>query len=104
MQAPDIGLPPVAKVLWYLTLDFPHQPRPRNSHPTLWLHKTGKVIQVQVVRAKVSERIDTKDGVKKVRGEWERPGISAHRKDAVLDACVMDPQEVLRGAEPQVRR
>ena len=94
--------PPLAKMLGNRAVDLPHQPGPGDSDRAARLHEPGEVVQVQVVRAVVEERVDAHDGVEELRGERQRPGVGVDREHAVLDAGIPDALEVLRGAEPQV--
>src|SRR5262245_7041246 len=104
MQTPQIMRPPVLKVFWHFTIDFLHQPCARNSDQTLRLYKTGEVIQVEIICPIVDEGIDADDRVEEIRGERQFPRIRVDWIDAVLDACVADSLEVLRGAEPKISR
>ena len=83
-------------------VDLLHEPGAGDAHRAARFHEPGEVVQVQVVRAVVEERVDRHDGVEELRGERQRAGIGVDREDAVLDAGVPDALQVLRGAEPQV--
>jgi hypothetical protein len=94
--------PPLGKMLGNGTFDFLNKPGPGNSHEAVRLHKSGEVIQVQVVRAVINEGIDGDDRVEKLRGERKRTCIRVDWKDTLLHAGIADPLEILCGTEPQV--
>src|SRR5205807_1741056 len=97
MKAPgEILGPPPLKVIGNRTVDLLHQPRPGDRYRATRLHEPREVVQIQVVRAVVEERVDRHDRVEELRGEWQRPRISVDREHAVLDAGVPDPPQVLR--------
>ena len=102
MQAPEILGPPLTKVIRKETLDLPHQSSTCDSNGSTRLHKPRQVVQVQIIRPKIREGVDTDNGVEEVRGEWERPGVDVKRKHAILDPCIPDALHVLRRAEPKV--
>ena len=96
--------PPLGQVPGDRVVNLAQEPGQGDAHRTARLDEPGEVVQVQVVRAVVHEGVDGHDGVEESLGERQRPGVGADREDAVLDAGVPNPLDVLRGAEPQVRR
>src|SRR4051812_13606409 len=100
MQAPQIRSPPLAKMLGYGPINFPHHPSTRNSHLAARPHKSSQVVQVQVVGSVVNVRIDRHDGVEEIHSERQRTGVCMDRKDAILYAGIPDSLDILRGAEP----
>src|SRR6185369_4472691 len=50
----------------------------------------------------INERIDRRDDVEKTRSERQRSRIRLNWKNAVVGAGILNPLEILRGAEPEV--
>jgi isovaleryl-CoA dehydrogenase len=100
MEAPEVLGPPRAQMIGNRAFDFLNQSGPGNRHRAARLHEFGEVVQVQVVRPEVGERINAHDSVEEVRGE----GGDQHRMDRNTPSIRRRPgcAGCSRGADPKV--
>src|SRR6516162_4344569 len=84
------------------TFDFLHYSGPGDSDRTARFHEMREVVEVEVVRPKIREGVDTHDGVEEVRRERERSGIGMERENAILDAGIQNSLHIVRGGNPQI--
>ncbi len=96
MQAAHARFPPSSKMIRNGPLDFSYQPGSRDPHRATGFHKSGEIVQIQVVRPVVDERVDADDRIEEVRGERQRPCVRPDREDAILDPGVPNPPEIVR--------
>ena len=96
MKTPEILGPPPGKMFGNGTLDFPDQSRACNPYLSPRLDKSSEIVQVEVVRPVVAERIDRHDGVEELRRERQRPRIGLDRVHTILHAGIPNPLVVLR--------
>src|SRR6266508_3952540 len=87
---------------WDRSIYLLDQPGTGDAYRAAGLDEPGEVIEVEVVRAVIEERVDGHDGIEEVGGERQCPGVCVDRKDAVRYAGILDPLKVFAGAEPQV--
>src|ERR1041385_3970685 len=84
------------------TVELLHQAGAGNSDRRVRLHEVREIVEVEVVRPEIRERVDAGNRIEEFRREGERVGIGMQWKHAVLDAGVAKALNVLRGAYPQI--
>src|SRR5262249_31895884 len=104
VTGPQVLGPPRSEMFGDFAFDLLHQPGPGNSNGAARFDELSEVVEVQIVRPEVGERVDAHDGVEEAGGERQRPGIGVDREHAVLNPDVPYAVTVFRGADPQVGR
>ena len=85
-------------------VEFLHQRGAGDPNLTARFHKSRQVVQVQIVGAVVHERVEAHDRIEERRRERQRPGIRMDWEDGAIDSSVASALEIVRCAEPQIRR
>jgi hypothetical protein len=91
-------------MLRHASFDLLHHTSPGDAKHAMWLQKASQVVQIQIIRAVIDERIDRHDGVEELRGERQRSRIRVDRKHAVGNIGIPYALKVVRGGEPQIGR
>src|SRR5271166_4759898 len=95
MQGPQILGPPSSKMFGEFTFDLSNQSSPGDADGCAGLHELSEVVEVQIVRPEIVERVDAHDGVEEAGCERQRPGIGVDREHAVLYPGIPDSLNVL---------
>src|SRR5262249_42322684 len=95
VQAAHAWLPPCPEMLRRRAIEFLHQASPGDSDGRAGFDEPSKVVQIEVVGAKVHERIDRDHDIEEIVCKRQTARVGVDGEYAVLDACVSDATQIL---------